>query len=195
MDELRLGIDLDGVIADFNTGWMERYNREFQTELRPSQMVAWEGVPELTHFEDLEDFWAWARQGPATLFRHLPLYRGAVEALRALASRHRVVIVSSKFDWAIPDTLEWIAEHRLPTREIHFVWDKTSVPCDVYLEDAPENLAALVERRPQGVVCRMVRPWNRPQPGAVDVRGWDDFSRVVDAVAREGRLLDGVRPG
>ena len=26
---LRLGIDLDGVIADFNTGWIRLYNQEF----------------------------------------------------------------------------------------------------------------------------------------------------------------------
>jgi hypothetical protein len=113
--------------------------------------VAWEAVPDLTHFGDMEAFWAWAREGPASVFRDLPLHEGAVDTLRRLAHRHRVVIVSSKFDWAIPDTLEWIAEHRLPTREIHFVWDKTSVPCDVYLEDAPENLADLVERIPPAI--------------------------------------------
>ena len=27
---MRLGIDLDGVVADFSTGWVNRYNDEFR---------------------------------------------------------------------------------------------------------------------------------------------------------------------
>ena len=30
---MRLGIDLDGVVADFNAGWISRYNREFEANL------------------------------------------------------------------------------------------------------------------------------------------------------------------
>jgi 5'(3')-deoxyribonucleotidase len=192
MRQLRLGIDLDGVIADFNAGWMDRYNRQFERDLHPSQMTAWEAVPDLTHFGDMEAFWAWAREGPASVFRDLPLHEGAVDTLRRLAHRHRVVIVSSKFDWAIPDTLQWIAEHRIPTREIHFVWDKAAVACDVYLEDAPHNLRALVTRRREALVCRMVRPWNRPQPGALDVHDWEGFAAVVAAAGGErGRQAAG----
>jgi hypothetical protein len=119
------------------------------------------------------------------VFRDLPPYAGAVETLAQLSRRHRIVIISSKFDWAIPDTLEWIAEQRLPTREIHFVWDKTGVPCDVYLEDAPHNVTALVRSRPEAVVCRFIRPWNDPVPGAKDVTSWADFTRVVQLAGRQ----------
>ncbi|MDP8903786.1 MAG: hypothetical protein M3N29_00460 [Chloroflexota bacterium] len=178
-ERLRLGIDLDGVVADFNVGWMERYNREFGTELHHSQVVMWDGLQRLTHFESMDDFWEWARGGPASVFRHLPLIEGALDAMQRLAAEHRIVVVSSKFDWAIPDTLAWLAEHRIPAREIHFVWDKTTVPCDVYLEDAPANLEALVRARREALVCRMVRPWNDPVEGARDVNGWDEFAAVV----------------
>ena len=178
-ERLRLGIDLDGVVADFNVGWMERYNSEFGTDLDHTQVVMWDGLQRLTHFESMDDFWQWARSGPASIFRHLPVFDGAVEAMHELAREHRIVIVSAKFDWAIPDTLAWMGEHRLPAREIHFVWDKTSVPCDVYLEDAPANLEALVAARPEALVCRMVRPWNRPLPGALDVTDWGEFRAAV----------------
>jgi 5'(3')-deoxyribonucleotidase len=178
-ERLRLGIDLDGVVADFNVGWMERYNRQFGARLHHSQVVMWDGLHELTHFPTMEEFWAWAQLGPPTIFRELPAIEGAIEALTDLARDHRIVIISSKFDWAIPDTLEWLAEHRLPAREIHFVWDKTRVPCDVYLEDAPRNLEALVAAHPDALVCRMVRPWNRPLEGAVDVHDWAAFRGLV----------------
>ena len=139
-------IPVTGVVADFNVGWMERYNREFGAQLHDSQVVSWDGMLGLTHFPSMDDFWAWAQLGGQSIFRELPAFPGALETMRALAADHRIVIISSKFDWAIPDTLAWMSEHRLPAREIHFVWDKTGVPCDIYLEDAPHNLAALVER-------------------------------------------------
>jgi 5'(3')-deoxyribonucleotidase len=184
MRRLRLGIDLDGVVADFNTGWITRYNREFATELQPTQVTSWDGLVPLTHFADMDDFWHWARSGTPTVFGDLPCYDGACDTLQQLARHHRVVVVSSKPNWAIPDTLRWLAEHRMPSREIHFVWDKTAVPCDVYLEDAPHNLEALVTSRPESLVCRMVRPWNEPVPGARDVRSWTEFAECVTSVAQ-----------
>jgi 5'(3')-deoxyribonucleotidase len=187
-EHLRLGIDLDGVVADFNVGWMERYNREFGTRLHHSQVVMWDGLQSLTHFGSMDEFWQWARSGPQSIFRDLPLIEGALEAMQRLAGDHRIVIVSSKFDWAIPDTLAWLSEHRVPAREIHFVWDKTAVPCDVYLEDAPHNLEALVERRPGSLVCRMVRPWNRPVPGAHDVADWAEFEAAVGELAGRAQV-------
>jgi 5'(3')-deoxyribonucleotidase len=183
-EHLRLGIDMDGVLADFNTGWMERYNRSFGTELHHSQVVDWDGLHGLTHFPSMDEFWAWAQEGDQSIFRELPPFPGAVDAIERLNQQHRVVIVSSKFDWAIPDTLAWLAEHRVAAREIHFVWDKTTVPCDVYLEDAPHHLDALVARRPDATICRMVRPWNRAVPGAIDVAGWEAFAGLVDGLAR-----------
>lgn len=193
-ERLRLGIDLDGVVADFNNGWMERYNREFGAELHHSLVTSWDGMVGLTHFPSMDEFWEWAQLGGRSIFRDLPVFPGAVETMTRLATRHRIVIISSKFDWAIPDTLAWVSEHRLPAREIHFVWDKTAVPCDVYLEDAPHNLEALVSAHPDALVCRMVRSWNAPVAGASDVADWDEFERAVaeraadHALARETPL-------
>lgn len=178
-ERLRLGIDLDGVVADFNVGWMERYNREFGANLHHSQVVMWDGLHSLTHFGTMDDFWDWAQLGGASIFRELPVIDGALEVIQELGRDHRIVIVSSKFDWAIPDTLAWLSEHRITAREIHFVWDKTTVPCDVYLEDAPANLEALVRAHPNSLVCRMVRSWNRPVGGAVDVVDWPAFRDTV----------------
>lgn len=180
---MRLGIDLDGVVADFNAGWMERYNRHFAGALTPDQVVHWDGLVPITHFTDMDEFWAWAQEGTSSIFRELPCYDGACDTLAGLAHDHDVVVISSKYDWAIPDTLEWLAEHRFPTREIHFTWNKPSVDCDVYLEDAPHNLERLVRERPQATVCRFVRPWNSPLDGTIDVRDWPEFAAVVTELA------------
>ncbi len=179
----RLGIDLDGVVADFNGGWMRRYNAEHQTSLTADMVTTWDGLHELTHFEDMRQFWRWARDhGGQSFFRHLDPYPGAVETIRRLnRAGHDIVIITAKPDWAVHDTFEWLADHRVPTREVHVTQDKWEVACDVYLDDSPHVVPHLVRHRgSEATICRFVRPWNEPVEGAVDIASWEAFEAVVD---------------
>ncbi len=181
---MRLGIDLDGVVADFNTGWITRYNAEFAADVAFDAVRSWDAIPSLTHFRHMGEFWRGARDhdGPS-LFRHLETYPAAVESLWALTRRrHAVVVLTTKPSWAIHDTFAWLAEHRIPTREVHIIDHKWQVDCDLYLEDAPHNLRNLVAHRPGKIVVRYVRPWNRPVAGTRQVNDWDSFVELVDSV-------------
>ncbi|MDJ0952162.1 MAG: hypothetical protein QNJ81_00655 [Acidimicrobiia bacterium] len=178
---MRLGIDLDGVVTNFIKGWMLRYNLEFGTNLTEDRVDRWDAAGELTHFDDLSDFWQWAGasgHGP-TVFRNLDPYPGALEALHDLAECHDIVILTMKPDWAAADTYAWLAEHRVPTREVHLLRDKWEVACDIYLDDSPFALHDLVNKRPQSIVCRFVRPWNEPIEGTTDIHSWNEFVSLV----------------
>lgn len=181
---MRLGIDLDGVVADFNTGWIRRYNAEFGADLAFDAVEAWDAIPSLTHFRHMGHFWRWAKDHDGhSLFRHLETYPAAVETLWHLTKqRHEVVILTTKPWWAIHDTFAWLSDQRIPTREVHILGDKWAVDCDVYLDDAPHNLADLIEHRPDRLVCRFVRPWNSAVAGVRDVNTWEEFRDVVGSV-------------
>lgn len=182
---MRLGIDLDGVVANFNLGWMELYNAEFGADLTPDLVLTWDAVHELAGFATMQEFWAWARgEDRPSIFRHLPTFEGAVSALRGLAGAHDIVIITTKPGWAVHDTFAWLADNEIPTREVHITPRKHQVSCDVYLEDSPHHLPLLVARRPDSVVCRFVRSWNRPVAGARDVHTWDDFVSIVEETGR-----------
>ena len=176
---LRLGIDMDGVVADFNAGWIERYNRDYGAALHPDHVVGWDELHRLTGFDAMEDFWAWAQGDGRSVFRDLPPMPGALDALRTLAARHRIVIITARFDWAIGDTLAWLSEHGVLAREVHFQAAKHRIPCDVYLDDSPYQIEALARERADRTVCRQVTPWNRPLEGVVDVHDWGEFLEVV----------------
>ena len=184
---LRLGIDLDGVVADFNRGWMRRYNEEHGTDLTVDDVQTWDGLHTLTHFPEMDDFWEWCKDhgGGKSLFRHLEPFDGAIETIRQLNREgHSIVIITAKPDWAIHDTFEWLADHRIPTREVHIADRKYEVACDVYLDDSPYVLPEYLEHRPDAVTVRFVRPWNRPLDGVRDVRDWDEFRALVHEVER-----------
>jgi len=182
---LRLGIDLDGVVADFNSGWISRYNRDFHAALDVGQVVEWDAPTHLTHFTDMSAFWDWARtcgEG-RSLFHPLDTYPGALDALHSLSQRgHSIVILTTKPDFAIHDTYAWLARHEIPTTEVHILFDKTKVDCDVYLDDADHNLDALHRAHPEASVCRFIRPWNEPAEGLTNIAGWSEFLEFVDTV-------------
>ncbi len=179
---LRLGIDLDGVVADFNSGWMALHNNEFGGSLNADMVTSWDDLHRLGGFDDMDGFWAWARgnEHRPSIFRHLELLPGALDTLQALdAEGHHIVIVSTKPDWAVHETLHWLADNRIPTREVHLTFTKHDVECDVYLDDAPVVLPDLVAHRPGALVARFVRPWNIAVNGAVDVHDWTEFHAMV----------------
>lgn len=184
---MRLGIDLDGVVADFNRGWITRFNRDHSTSLTIDDVLEWDAPMTLTGFADIDEFWAWfatAGDNGGSIFADLDAYPQALDALRGLDSLgHELVVLTTKPDFAVHETLRWLAEHRFPTREVHLLEVKADIECDVYLDDADHNLESIAARRPDATVCRYVRPWNRHHAGVVDVEGWDDFRGVVDVLS------------
>jgi 5'(3')-deoxyribonucleotidase len=181
---MRLGIDLDGVVANFTKGWIDFYNRDFGTDLVVEQADSWDGIPSITHFQDMDSFWKWtSKLDGRSLFWHLETLPGAVEALQRLDEEgHQIVILTTKPSFAEHDTHEWIESKGIPASEIHILEDKWDVDCDVYLDDGPLVLADLVSHRPDRTVCRYVRPWNKPIPGVRDVHDFDEFRALVSSL-------------
>jgi 5'(3')-deoxyribonucleotidase len=188
LHRMRLGIDLDGVVANFTKGWMDFYNRDHGTELVVTDSRRWHDLVHLTHFQDINEFWEWSSDlDGRSVFWHLEPFPGAVEALRSLVDAgHEIVVITTKPDFAIDDTHEWIERHGIPAAEIHILEDKWEIPADAYLDDGPYVLPGLVENRPNSAVCRYVRPWNDPVQGAIDVADFVEFRAVVDRLATYG---------
>lgn len=177
---MRLGIDLDGVVANFNAGWMEIYNKDFAADLEPDMVQTWDAFVPLTQFDSNAEFWEWARNGRGpSIFRHLPVHPEAIDTLKRLSRAHEIVIITTKPHWATSETFAWIADNDIPTREVHITRRKWEVSCDVYLDDGPHNLERLVIERPDRTTCRFVRPWNAPVSNAVDIDSWNTFEALV----------------
>lgn len=160
---------------------MNFYNRDFGTEFEFADSRQWNDLVELTHFRHIGEFWRWASDlDGRSVFYHLEPFPGAIEALHELRRiGHEIVIITSKPNFAIEDTYDWLEYHDVPHAEVHILDRKWTIDCHIYLDDGPHVIPALLRHRPDRIVCRYIRPWNHQVSGAVDVGDFDDFRQVV----------------
>jgi 5'(3')-deoxyribonucleotidase len=153
-----LGVDLDGVCADFIRG------------LRPIA-AAWLGVDVATLTDtpshgfpewdlcriggpDPEEAYGHLHRYAVTqkdLFQNLPIVPGSDVTLRRLSHVHRVrvriithrLFIQHFHETAIQQTVKWLDLHDIPYYDLCFMGDKGAVGANLYLEDTPRNIIAL----------------------------------------------------
>jgi beta-phosphoglucomutase-like phosphatase (HAD superfamily) len=180
-----LGVDLDGVVADFARG------------LRPIA-AEWLGVDVASLTEDISygfREWGLERAGgydtlhrfavkERQLFAGLPPMPGAPAALRRLSAngdiRIRIITHRLYIHWfhkeAIRQTTEWLEHHGIPYWDICFMRDKAAVGANLYLEDSPENIQALRAAGHETIV--VVNSTNRDLPGP-RAESWAEIEQLV----------------
>lgn len=181
-----LGVDLDGVVADFIRG------------MKPIA-AEWLGVPEQQLTEELSyGFGEWGLDAcggyealhrfavkERDLFRSLPPIQGAPAVLRRLATREvRIRIITHRLyiPWfhreAVQQTVQWLEQHGIPYWDLCFMRDKAAVGANLYLEDNPSNIEALRADGHRTIV--VVNSTNRHLPGP-RAENWDDIEALVES--------------
>ncbi len=134
-----IAIDMDGVIADTETHFLNWYERDYGIRVSPKDIL---GFKEDEMFPDKTI----ARRFAFTpgFFRTLPVMSGAVDALKTLMEDFDVYIVSAamEFPQSLPEKHEWLAEHFpfITWRNIIFCGDKSIIGTDYMIDDHIKNL-------------------------------------------------------
>ena len=145
-----LGVDLDGVCADFYARMREIAAEWFgvPVETLPTQvsflLTEW-GVRG-TEYRKLHRFAVTQRD----LFLSMAPLHGAAPVLRRLSAQgvririitHRLVI-EHFHRAAVDQTVEWLDRHGIPYWDLCFMGEKGAVDADLYIDDAPQNIEAL----------------------------------------------------
>lgn len=195
-----LGVDLDGVCADYTSGF------------RSVAALEWDVTEESLTTEVSWDFGEWGldRDGFLRLhraavqdhrmFRDMPAVPGASDSLWRLSDAGvwiRVITHRLVTNWGhrtiVSDTVEWLDSARIPYRDLCFLGRKPEAQADAYVEDAPHNIDAL--RAGGNTVIVFDQPYNRSLAGP-RASSWDEVEAVVaDLVAERGGAFAEQLPG
>jgi 5'(3')-deoxyribonucleotidase len=188
-----LGVDLDGVCADFAAGlrpiaaeWLDVPVEELSPE--PTYNYPEWNLQAAGGFDALYRYAVTRRD----LFRDLPPVRGASLALRRLWAREhvRIRIITHRlyFEFfhrvAVAQTIEWLDRHDFPYWDLWFMRDKAAVGADLYIEDSAPNVEAL--RAAGKKVIAFITSSNH-QLGPPRTDNWEEVELMVLAEIEEWR--------
>jgi 5'-nucleotidase len=199
-DEFVLGVDLDGVCADYTTAFRQVVAAERRvSEESLTTEVSWDFAE---WGFDREGFLAMHRLSVQEhrMFRHMPALPGASDSLWRLSDAGvwlRVITHRLVTNWGhatiVSDTVDWLDTRRIPYRDLCFLGRKPQVQADAYVEDAPHNIDAL--RRDGNAVIVFDQPYNRHLPGP-RATTWNEVEEIVaQLVADRSGSFAGQLPG
>jgi len=200
-----LGVDLDGVVADFYEGlrliaaeWLGISEKDLTRDVSyglPEWQLERMGDSPKDGYERLHRFAVTQRQ----LFRTLQPIGNAPAVLRRLARRDdtRIRIITHRFfikhfhQEAASQTVGWLEHYGIPYWDLCFMERKAAVGADLYIEDAPKNVEAL--RAGGNEVLVFGNSTNR-HIAAPRVTNWDEVLAFVEARIANGPPRASDRP-
>lgn len=201
---MRIGVDIDEVIADSAAVYVPFMNRLFGRDRKKEDLFsyAFEETFDLTE-DQMKEFWrSFAREG---CWARIPPVEGAAETLARLRAAHEIVLVTGRpGEHLEEETRAWLAEHRMPHDALVFMGeDDKDAAVRRVLGDSPagRGLDALVDDHwgfAEAAAGRGVRvflvnaPWNRTAPEHPMVRRVRDLREAAGIILGDG--ADGAAP-
>jgi 5'-nucleotidase len=191
-----LGVDLDGVCADYEGAFRASVARQLDRDpaTLPPQTIMDAYSQWGLSFEEFEEAHRRAVVEDR-MFRHMEPLDGVSEALWELSDAGvwiRIITHRLIFNWAheisAADTAAWLDAHQIPYRDLCFIGDKPNVGADLYVDDSPGNIVSLREAGKAAIVFD--QPYNRHLAGPRATR----WSEVLDHVRAELAARDRQLP-
>lgn len=179
-ERLRILCDCDGVVADFNSRYLECLSVVTGQKYRTEDVITWYYTHSLGITPKQE-------QRATELLSHnldFEPFEGSVEAVSELAREHDVVFVTAPHRnierWAYARQ-EWL-EGRFPGIPIVHTHNKELIDGDIIIDDRPENIERWLDEHPFGTGVLWTRPYNESWIGGhslIRTNSWSDLLSYV----------------
>jgi D-3-phosphoglycerate dehydrogenase len=183
MTDIRLAIDLDGVLTEHPAILARAANEHFNLVLPDSAFVDSTGHAVTMAVRD----WVYGPDGPATRLAVNPLARDFLRRMAARLGAENMRIITARPPSSREMTLAWLAQHGLDVCDVLFADDKVSVARELgvthAIEDSIRHTRAYAAA---GITCYFL-------PGGLTVRPRGIMHQVADLAEAAARILDEAR--
>ena len=190
MSELKIAVDLDGVLAEAMIVWCDLYNKRYGGALTLEDIRGWDvwkvvNIPRDRFFRLLDDAWLdWEKMPPTE--------QDIGEQVGLLREFGTVDIVTGRSIRTVSQAKEWLKAHEVPydrfvRTESNLA--KINLNYDVFVDDSPE-LMELIASRSTAIGILYTRPWNRDAQMPTVVRRvtrWVEVPPIVRSVSTRPR--------
>ena len=189
MNEFVLGVDLDGVCADYTSAFRRIVAMERNVDADSlTTEVSWDFAEWGLNRDSFLELHKTSVQDHR-MFKNMPALEGVSDALWRLSDAGvwiRIVTHRLVTHWGhaliVSDTVDWLDAKSIPYRDICFLGRKPEIEADAYVEDAPHNVEALRERG--NTVIVFDQPYNRDLDG-LRASNWVEVEAIVSELAAE----------
>ena len=182
---LRIAMDLDGVLADTIQSFCKILNTRRSTAYSPEAFDRWNAW-EIAHISR-EEFLrtldeAWFN------WRGIPeIEDGLASKVSRLTEFGSIDIVTGRSEETVPFAQEWLQFHRIPYAKFVRTAStaaKAELDYDIFIDDS-DFLMSLIASRLFGFGFLYTQPWNRSaksMPRIFRVRSWEEIPRLIGQI-------------
>lgn len=188
MSNLRIGVDLDGVLAEPMTVWCDLYNKRHSKSLSINDINAWEvwnivRISRDEFFRTLDDAWLEWRRIPAT-------EEEVGQQFNLLRDFGTVDVVTGRSVRTTEPAKEWLKAHSIQYDRFvrtESTLAKIHLDYHVLVDDSP-RLMELIASKSIALGIIYTRPWNRDARLSSVIRrvtSWHEIPSLVRAISKK----------
>jgi len=184
-----IAIDVDDVLADFFDQLIRFHNKNYDTSFIKEDFVTY----------DVWDIWGGTRQEAidkmheffrSEYFEEIKPIEGSLRAIKELKKKHKLVVVTSRFDMVTEKTILWLKKHYHDAlTDVHFShYEKDTskatackrLGAEILIDDATKNVMECA-----GIGMHILLfdcPWNRDIVSGKNitrVHNWDEILKEI----------------
>lgn len=185
----RLGLDMDGIIADFNRYAIRVYNELYEAILEEDKCNEYLNDHEVVHPDIKPKDLRRPFRDPG-FFISLPVIPGAKEAIALLEKEYQIFIITTQY-WGNPTCVHekyvWLKRHfpSLVDSAI-FTKHKYLVNLDVLVDDRNSNRLTYKDNNPHSLTATLAYPWTTVGTADIIEDNWELLAKkLIDIRGRK----------
>lgn len=193
MNKLRILVDLDGIIVNMLSTWLDIYNDRYKDNLTVDQITDWNTHLFAKKDVSKKEFYAIIKE-PEFFMKPSP-YAGAVSAVKELRKNYNVCIATSPAgNYSAKDKLDWVKKYLdMGHDEVIITAEKDRISADLLIDDKPKTIKKWVGSGRRAMT--IAHPYNKEIKGYVHcyANSYKDTDNAWAEILESIRQLEAMR--